>query len=116
MSSNDINPEWTLVSIGRGSFAIVSILSGRPVAFKHVIFSDRAPELKAEFEALRCLYYFCKTDSFFAVPRPLAYYDPAVATSFVSPDSSPISKGWSRGRHPLVIEEDFKALKLDSAA
>jgi hypothetical protein len=116
MSSHDINHEWKLVSIGRGSFATASILSGRPVAFKHVIFSDRTPELKAEFEALRCIYDSCDTDSFFAIPRPLAYYDPAVSTSFVSPDSSPISKGWSRARRPLVSEDDFKALKLDSAA
>jgi len=117
--ASDINPEWKLVSIGRGSFATVSILSGRPVAFKHVIFSDRTPELKAEFEALRCLYDVCNTDSFFAIPRPLAYYDPAVSTSFVSahnPHSPRISKGRPRARRPLVTEDDFKALKLESAA
>jgi hypothetical protein len=116
MSSHDINPEWKLVSIGRGSFATVSILSGRPVAFKHVIFSDRTPELKAEFEALRRLYDFCDTDSFFAIPRPLAFYDPEVSASFVSPDGSPIQKPRFRARRPLVAEDDFKALKLDSAA
>ena len=115
-ASHDINPEWKLVVIGRGSFATVSILSGRPVAFKHIIFSGRTPELKAEFEAIRCIYDSCDTDSFFAIPRPLAYYDPAVSTSFCSPDSPPISKVWSRARRPLVAEDDFKALKLDSAA
>ena len=88
-----MNPEWKFVAIGRGSFATVSILSDRPVAFKHVIFSDRTPELKAEFEALRRLYDFCDTDAFFAIPRPLAYYDPAVSTSFASADGSPIQKG-----------------------
>ena len=116
MSPHDINPEWKVVSIGRGSFATVSILSGRPVAFKHVIFSGRTPELKAEFEALSSIYGSCSTDSFFEIPRPLAYYDPAVPTSFVSPGGSPILKGWSRARHPSVAEDDFKALKLDSAA
>jgi hypothetical protein len=116
MSSHDINPEWKLISIGRGSFATVSILSGRPVAFKQVIFSDRTPELKAEFEALRCLYDLCSNDSFFAIPRPLAYYDPAVSTSFVSTDSSPIWKGRSRARRPFVAEGDFKALEMDDAA
>ncbi|KAI0000472.1 hypothetical protein BJV77DRAFT_974108 [Russula vinacea] len=115
-TSHDINPEWKLVAIGRGSFATVSILSGRPVAFKHIICSGRTPELKAEFEAIRCIYDSCDTDSFFAIPRPLAYYDPAVSTSFCSPDSPPISKVWSRARRPLVAEDDFKALKLDSAA
>jgi len=114
--SHDTNPEWKFVLIGRGSFATVSILSGRPVAFKHVIFSDRTPELNAEFEALCRLYDFCDTDAFLAIPRPLAYYDPAFSESFVSLDSSPIQKGWSRARRPLVAEGDFKALKLDSAA
>ncbi|KAF8223692.1 hypothetical protein L208DRAFT_1445244 [Tricholoma matsutake] len=116
MSSQDINPEWKLVPIGRGSFATVSILSGRPVAFKHVIFTSRTPELKTEFETLRALYDFCNTDSFFAIPRPLAYYDPELSSSFVSPEGSPVSKGRSRARRPLVTEVDFKALKLDSAA
>jgi hypothetical protein len=55
MSSQDFNPEWKLVAIGRGSFATVSILSGRPVAFKHIIFTSRTPELKTEFETLRAL-------------------------------------------------------------
>ena len=36
MFSTDINPEWQLV---RGSFAIVSIPSGRPVVLKYVISS-----------------------------------------------------------------------------
>lgn len=116
MSSRDINPEWKLVSIGRGSFATVSILSGRPVAFKHDVFLDRTPELNAEFKALRYIYDSCNTDSFFAIPRPLAYYDPAVATSFVSPDRSPITSGRPRAHRPLVTEDDFKALKLDTAA
>ena len=109
----DINPKWKLISIGRGSFATVSILSGRPVAFKQVIFSDRTPELKAEFEALRCLYDFCNDDSFFAIPRPLAYYDPAVSASFVSTDSS---SGWFQTRRSFVSEVDFKVVELDDAA
>ena len=62
MCSHDIKPEWKIVLIGRDSFATVSILSGRPVAFKQVIFSDRTPELKTEVEALRCLYDFCNNE------------------------------------------------------
>jgi hypothetical protein len=77
-----------------------------------VVFSGRIPELKAEFEALHNIYDSC----IFEIPRPLAYYNPAVSTSFVSSDSSPISEDWSRARRPLVAEDDFKALKLDSAA
>jgi hypothetical protein len=72
-------------------------------------------ELKTEFETLRALYDCCNTDSF-AIPHPLAYYDPELSSSFVSPEGSPVSKGRSRARRPLVTEDDFKALKLDSAA
>jgi hypothetical protein len=110
----DINPEWRLVRIGRGSFASVSILSGRPVAFKHVTVRERSGELKTEFEVLRALYDdFCDTDSFFGVPRPLAFYDPHNSTSFLSAGGSLPSK--SR-RRPLVSECDFKLLELDNAA
>jgi hypothetical protein len=117
MSSQDINPEWKLVRIGRGSFATVWILSGRPVAFKQVIFTERTPELKTEFETLRALYDLCDTDSFFVIPRPLAYYDPELSSSFVSPEGAPVSKGRSRARRrPWVTEDDFKALNLDGAA
>ncbi|KAF8813473.1 hypothetical protein BYT27DRAFT_7230986, partial [Phlegmacium glaucopus] len=118
MSSQDIIHEWKLVPIGRGSFATVSILLGRPVAFKHVIHATRTPELKTEFETLCALYShgFCNADSFFAIPRPLAYYNPEPPSSFVSPYGSPISKQQSWAPRPFVNEDDFKALKLDTAA
>ena len=35
---------------------------------------------------------------------------------FVSPDGTPVLKGRSRVRRPLVAEDEFKALKLDNAA
>jgi hypothetical protein len=116
MSTSDINPQWRLLSIGRGSFASVSILSGRPVAFKHVIVRERHIELKAEFEALRSLYDFCDTDSFFAIPKPLAFYDPYNPGSFISADNSPPPKSRRRPRRSLVSEGDFKLLELDTAA
>lgn len=116
MSGPDINPEWKLVSIGRGSFATVFILSGRPVAFKQVISLGRTPDLKVEFETLCRLYNFYNTDSFFAIPRPLAYFDSGIPGSFVSSASSPISKSQSRGVRPLVTHDDFSALQLDRAA
>ena len=109
---SDVNPEWRLVPIGRGSFASVSILSGRPVAFKHVTVRERSGELKTEFEVLRALYDICDTDSFFGFPRPLAFYDPHKPASFLSASSPPLK---SR-RQPLVSESDFKLLELDSAA
>jgi len=111
-----VNPEWKLVAIGRGSFATVSILLGRPVAFKHVLTSQRTPELEAEFEALLAIYDFCNTDSFFLIPRPLAYYDPSISTSFASPEATPPGRPRVRARRPLVTEGDFVALKLSNAA
>ena len=113
--SSDVNPEWKLVAIGRGSFATVSILLGRPVAFKHVLFSQRTPELKAEFETLCAIYDFCNTDSFFLIPRPLAYYDPSICTSFTSPAAIPPGRVRARARSQ-VTAGDFEALKLGSAA
>ena len=106
---------WRLVRIGRGSFASVSILSGRPVAFKHVIVREHSVELKTEFEVLRSLYDSCDTDSFFfGVPRPLAFYDPH-STIFLSAGGSPPSQPCRRP-FPLVCEADFKFLELDTAA
>jgi len=110
-----VNPEWKFIAIGRGSFATVSILLGRPVAFKHVHTSERTPELEAEFEAIRAIYDLCNADSFFLIPRPLAYYDPSISTSFVSPEAIPPGRR-VRARRPLVTEGDFVALKLSNAA
>jgi len=112
--SSDVNPVWKLVAIGRGSFATVSILLGRPVAFKQVLISQRTPELKAEFETLRVIYDFCDVDFFFLIPRPLAYYDPSISTSFTSPEATP--PGRLRARRPLVTQGDFEVLKLSNAA
>ena len=116
MSSADINPEWKLVAIGRGSFATVSVLLGRPVAFKHVIVSSHAPQLKAEFEAICSVYDFCNTDSLFAIPRPFAHYDPGVGSASFVYHASSLSTGRSRAPRPMVSEPDFKALNLETAA
>src|ERR1700761_3471728 len=116
MDSSGLNPEHKLVPIGRGSFATVSVLGARPMAFKHVIFPLRTPELKAEFEVMCSIYDFCNTDSFFAIPRPLAYYDPVTPNSFVALEASPISHGRQRARRPLVIEDDFRELNISIAA
>jgi hypothetical protein len=47
----DVTPEWRWVTIGRGSFASVSILTGH-IAFKHVILPERSHELQPEFHTL----------------------------------------------------------------
>jgi hypothetical protein len=116
MSGSDINPEWKLVTIGRGSFASVSILSGRPVAFKHVIAPERSVELKTEFKTLQSLYAVRNTNSFFAIPRPLAFYDPHGSNSFLSVGGSPPLGLRRRSPRPLVSEGDFKLLEFDTAA
>jgi len=94
----------------------VSILSGRPVAFKHVIVRGRSVELKTEFEVIRSSYDFCDADSFFRIPRPLAFYDPHKSTSFLSVGGSPPSESRRRPLRSLVSEGDFKLLELDTAA
>jgi hypothetical protein len=116
MAESDINTVWKFVTIGRGSFASVSVLTGRPVAFKHVILRESAVELKAEFEALRSLYDCCETDSFFGIPRPLAFYDPHQLNSFLLVGGSPPSELRRRPRRSLVTEGDFRLLELDTAA
>jgi len=61
------------------------------------------------------LYDFCDTDSFFGIPRPLAFYDPHKSTSFLSV-GGPSSELRRRPPRSLVNEGDFKLLELDTAA
>lgn len=108
-----VNPSWNVVTIGRGSFASVCVLTGRPVAFKQVLFPEQALELKAEFETICKLYDLCDTDSFFAIPRPLAFLDPLLPNSYISATVSPLQQVRAR---PFVSHGDFKALGLPNAA
>ncbi|KAI6029082.1 hypothetical protein BKA83DRAFT_4214215 [Pisolithus microcarpus] len=82
--TTDVNAEWKIITIGRGSFASISVLTGRPIAFKHVIIpaKEKIQELLREFETLCFIYETCNKDSFFAIPRPFAFYDPANRASF----------------------------------
>ena len=117
-STDAVNPSWNVVTIGRGSFASVSILTGRPVAFQQVLFPEQALELKAEFEIICKLYDLCDSDSFFAIPRPLAFLDPLLPNSYVSPTVTPLQQGQRRAVRPLVSHGigKFKALGLPKAA
>ncbi|EIM82773.1 uncharacterized protein STEHIDRAFT_64298, partial [Stereum hirsutum FP-91666 SS1] len=63
-------------SIGAGSFATVYSVRGIPFVFKVIHFPDRTDELRAEASALHTLYTLCNSDSMFAIPRAVAYYDP----------------------------------------
>ena len=109
------------MTIGRGSFASVSVLTGRTIAFKHVIVSARKQELLMEFQTLRTIYNQRDSDSFFSIPQPHAFYDPDDPQSYSSADrrQSPKSGSTSR-RSPigpsLIRKEDFKLLGLETAA
>ncbi|TDL27982.1 hypothetical protein BD410DRAFT_781914 [Rickenella mellea] len=72
-SSSSAN--WELVTIGRGSFASVHVLTGRPVAFKAVLDSSRTNELHREFAMLCELYQARDRDSIFSFTCPIAYHD-----------------------------------------
>lgn len=117
-TTDAVNPSWNVVNIGRGSFASVCILAGRPVAFKQVLFPERALELKAEFETICRLYDLCDSNSVFAIPRPpsLAFFDPQLPNTYISPTVSPLRQGRRRAALPLVSHGDFKALGLPNAA
>ena len=110
------------MTIGRGSFANVSVLTGRTIAFKHVIVSARKQELLTEFQTLRTIYNQFASDSFFSLPEPHAFYDPDDPQSYSSADrrrQSPESGSTSRRRSPvgasLIRKEDFKLLGLETA-
>ncbi len=62
--------------IGRGSFASVYVVLSSLVAFKEVLSEADAPQLQAECDTLAQIYESCHSNSFFSLPRPLAYNNP----------------------------------------
>lgn len=62
--------------IGAGSFATVFAAPGYPVAFKVVHVQEHTAQILAEYEALYLVYRLCHSDTVFAIPRALAFYDP----------------------------------------
>jgi hypothetical protein len=114
--SASAKPESGLRTIGKGSFASVSVLTGRPVAFKHVHTPASNHELQNEFKALRVLHNKLGNDNFFAIPRPLAFYDPDEPDRFLSTEAF---VPWRNRRRPVdlhVAECDMKLLNFDTAA
>ncbi|KAK0496408.1 hypothetical protein EDD18DRAFT_205980 [Armillaria luteobubalina] len=109
--------------IGRGSFADVYVLVASRVAFKQVQFESNVPQLSAEFEALKHVYATCTSDSFFRLPRPLAYSDPHDAGAFrgtaPSSESRPTQTGLIariRLARPLVAPGEFAAFQRPAYA
>ncbi|KAI5987623.1 hypothetical protein EDD15DRAFT_2199361 [Pisolithus albus] len=116
--TTDVNAEWKIITIGRGSFASISVLTGRPIAFKHVIMpsKEKIQELLREFETLCFIYETCNKDSFFAIPRPFAFYDPANRASFRAVNR-PLGTHQRRGTiPPFIRQDDFKLMQLETAA
>lgn len=116
--TTDVNAEWKIITIGRGSFASISVLTGRPIAFKHVIMpsKEKIQELLREFETLCFIYETCNKDSFFAIPRPFAFYDPANRASFRAVNR-PLGTHHRRGTiPPFIRQDDFKLMQLETAA
>ena len=64
------------VRLGAGSFATVYVISGGLVAFKEISHIDNTEKLRQEYEILDNIYLRCNTDSFFAIPRALAFFNP----------------------------------------
>ncbi|KAK0482332.1 hypothetical protein IW261DRAFT_1467262 [Armillaria novae-zelandiae] len=114
------NPEPQ--QIGKGSFADVYVLVASRVAFKQVQYEPNTPQLLAEFEALEHLYATCNPDSFFRLPRPLAYSDPRDARTFrgtAPPESRPFQTGVTtrtRRPRPLVAPGEFAAFRRPAYA
>ncbi|KAF8963370.1 hypothetical protein BDZ97DRAFT_1661728 [Flammula alnicola] len=84
MSTSEIDTAFDPLPqlIGRGSFADVYVLVASLVAFKQVQYESNASQLVAEFDALEHIYTTCNPDSFFCLPRPLAYNDPRDPRAF----------------------------------
>jgi len=117
----DVTPEWKLMTIGRGSFATVSVLTGRTIAFKHVIVSAKKQELFTEFQMLCTIYNERNSDSFFSIPQPHAFYDPDNPQGYSSTDRCRSLKSGSAPRRSpirpsLIRKEDFQLLRLETAA
>lgn len=92
--------------IGAGSFATVFVIRGGPEAFKEVAraTAEDTATLRQEFDFLEDIYRKCNGDSFFAIPRGLAFNDPfAVSDGFLAHDApSPASVARRRGVRPVV--------------
>jgi len=94
----------TPVRIGAGSFAVVYVISGGLIAFKEVSHTDNSEELHQEYHTLCNVYLRCNTDSFFAIPRALAFSNP-LAGEFSTTATSPPSAAWPRATRALVTSD-----------
>ncbi|KAI0329470.1 hypothetical protein GY45DRAFT_1324905 [Cubamyces sp. BRFM 1775] len=75
------------VRIGAGSFATIYALPGRAVVFKVAHLQDHLAQIKHEYETLHNIYTLCNSDSIFAIPRALAFFDPSTQELLFHPPS-----------------------------
>lgn len=99
-------PVAAATRLGSGSFATVFVLRGGRLAHKVVTHHDRSKELRSEYDALEVIYQKCNSDSFFCVPRAIAFYDPATKV-LISNLPSPGNIGRIRSIRPVLTPVDF---------
>ncbi|KAK0234468.1 hypothetical protein EDD85DRAFT_83962 [Armillaria nabsnona] len=92
--------------IGRGSFTSVYVILASLVAFKEVQSEADAPQLQAECDTPAQIYESCHLNSFFSLPRLLAYNGPRDSHSFrnlAQSPSRPVRTGLTRRLRPLRV-------------
>src|SRR5438445_10534403 len=89
------------VRLGAGSFATVYVISGGVIALKEVSHIDNAEKIRQEYDILDKIYRQCNTDSFFAIPRALGFFNPLTG-DFSTTAPSPPSTPRVRATRPLV--------------
>jgi hypothetical protein len=108
-TSKESSLETTIPTrIGAGSFATIYASPGRAAAFKVVHAQEHADQIEKEFNALHELYNQCNSNSIFAIPRAMAFYNPGTGKLLFFPPSP----GVVRSREPRVTvhSEDFAGL------
>ncbi|PBK84187.1 hypothetical protein ARMGADRAFT_613136 [Armillaria gallica] len=94
--------------IKHGTFASVYVILASLVAFKEVLSEADAPQLQVECDTwtLAQIYESCHSNSFFSLPRPLAYNAPRDSHSFcrlAQSPSRPVRTGLTRRLRPLRV-------------
>jgi hypothetical protein len=82
------------------------------VAYKQVQREDEGDTLRAEYEALDRIYVLCNSDSFFIIPRAIAFYNPQGGLFLAHPPS--FASGTHR-RRPRPAMQRKELLGFDSA-
>lgn len=98
MSTEEVG---TPVRLGAGSFATVYVISGGLIAFKQVAHIDNTEKLRQEYDTLHKIYLQCNTDSSFAIPRALAFFDPLTEDFSTTAPNTPTTIRF-RTLRPLV--------------